>query len=47
VSPAQGRLAAQRVPGARLVAWPDAGHQLIDDRGDDFDALLLEHLSRA
>jgi pimeloyl-ACP methyl ester carboxylesterase len=46
VSPAQGRLAAQNIPGSRLVAWPDAGHQLIDERGDDFDALVIDHLRR-
>ncbi|HLF25808.1 MAG TPA: alpha/beta hydrolase [Anaerolineae bacterium] len=45
VWPAQGRLAAQLIPGARLVVWPDASHLLIDERGDDFDALLLDHLS--
>ncbi|HEY4690628.1 MAG TPA: alpha/beta hydrolase [Anaerolineae bacterium] len=46
VPPAQGRQAAQLIPDARLVAWPDAGHQLIDDRGDDFDRLMLEHIGR-
>ncbi len=43
VAPAQGRLAAQLIPGARLVTWPDIGHKLIDERGDDFDALMLDH----
>lgn len=47
VAPAQGRLAAERIPGARLVMWPDAGHKLIDERGDDFDALMLDHFGQA
>jgi len=47
VSPAQGRLAAQLIPGSRLVDWPDAGHQLIDERGDDFDLLVLNQLDEA
>ena len=44
VSPEQGKLAARLVPGSKLVSWPDVGHQLIDERGDEFDALLLDHL---
>ncbi len=44
VSPEQGKLAARLVLGSRLVSWPDAGHQLIDERGDEFDALLIDHL---
>jgi pimeloyl-ACP methyl ester carboxylesterase len=44
VDPAQSRLVAQRIPGSRLVVWPDAGHLLIDDRGDEFDALVIDHL---
>ncbi|HJW83223.1 MAG TPA: alpha/beta hydrolase, partial [Anaerolineae bacterium] len=47
VSPAQARLAAQRIPGSTLVAWPMAGHQLIDDCGDDFDARVVGHLREA
>jgi len=47
VSPNQGRLAAQRIPRSTLVVWPDAGHQVTDDRGDDFDALVLDHLRKA
>jgi pimeloyl-ACP methyl ester carboxylesterase len=46
VTAAQGKRAAQLVPGAKLVCWPDAGHALIDERGDDFDALVLDHLGR-
>ena len=47
VSPEQGRLAARLIPGARLVEWPSAGHSLIDDCGDEFDVLLLDHLAAA
>jgi len=45
VAPAQAKLAAELIPGARLVVWQGAGHQLIDDRGDAFDALLVAHLA--
>ena len=44
VSPAQGRRAAKRIPGARLIEWPDVGHSIVDDRGDDCDELSREHL---
>jgi pimeloyl-ACP methyl ester carboxylesterase len=44
VSPDQGRLAARRIRGSTLIMWPDAGHQLIDDYGDEFDTLVIEHL---
>jgi len=47
VSPSQGRLAAHLIPGARLVEWPAVGHSLIDDRPDEFDRLLIEHLKNA
>lgn len=47
VSPEQGRRAARFIPNARLVSWPDVGHQLIDDRGDEFDHLVLEEITRA
>ncbi len=47
VSPAQGKLAGQLIPQAQLVVWPDATHQLIDERGDEFDALMLDHLGQA
>ncbi len=47
VPPSQGRLAARSISGARLVVWPDVGHQVVDERGDDFDALLIDHLDRA
>ena len=47
VAPAQGRLAARLIPGARWVTWPDVGHKLIDERGDDFDALMLDHIGNA
>ena len=47
VPPAQGRLAARRIPGARMVEWHTAGHGLVDDRADEFDALLISHLRLA
>ncbi len=47
VPPAQGRLAARRIPGARLVEWHNVGHALVDDRADEFDALLISHLRLA
>jgi pimeloyl-ACP methyl ester carboxylesterase len=47
VPPEQGRRAARFIPDARLVTWPDVGHQLVDDRGDDFDRLVLDQLTRA
>jgi pimeloyl-ACP methyl ester carboxylesterase len=47
VSPSQGKLAGRLIPQAQLVVWPDATHQLIDERGDDFDALMLDHLGTA
>jgi len=47
VPPSQARLAARSIPGARLVIWPAVGHQVVDERGDDFDALLIDHLDRA
>jgi len=45
VRPGQGRLAARLIPGARLVEWRGVGHGLLDDRPQQFHALLLEHLS--
>lgn len=47
VSSAQGKLAARLIPGAKLVCWPDAGHQFIDEQGEAFDTLVLDHLKAA
>jgi pimeloyl-ACP methyl ester carboxylesterase len=47
VSPAQGKLAALCIPNARLVEWPTAGHSMVDDRPDEFDQLLIDHLKQA
>jgi pimeloyl-ACP methyl ester carboxylesterase len=47
VAPAQGRLAAQRIPNARLIEWPTVGHSMVDDWADEFDRLLLDHLKQS
>jgi pimeloyl-ACP methyl ester carboxylesterase len=47
VAPSQGRLAARRIPNSRLVEWPEVGHSIVDDRGDAFDTLLIDHLNEA
>ncbi|HET7378071.1 MAG TPA: alpha/beta hydrolase [Anaerolineae bacterium] len=47
VTPAQGKLAALRIPNARLVEWPAAGHSMVDDQADEFDRLLIDHLKQA
>lgn len=47
VPPSQGRHAARSTSGARLVVWSDVGHQVVDERGDDFDALLIDPVDRA
>ncbi len=44
VKPSQGRLAARLIPRARLIEWPTVGHSMVDDRGDEFDKLLIDHL---
>lgn len=44
VAPSQGKLAALRIPNARLVEWPAVGHAMVDDRPDEFDQLLINHL---
>jgi pimeloyl-ACP methyl ester carboxylesterase len=45
--PANGRLLAQRIPGAQLMLWPEAGHLYIIDepRADREIARYLRHLS--
>jgi pimeloyl-[acyl-carrier protein] methyl ester esterase len=47
VSPSQGKLAALRIPHSRLIEWPDVGHSMVDDRPDEFDRLLIDHLKQA
>jgi pimeloyl-ACP methyl ester carboxylesterase len=47
VSPLQGKLAALRIPNARLIEWPDIGHSMVDDRSDEFDQLLIDHLKQS
>jgi pimeloyl-ACP methyl ester carboxylesterase len=49
VPPANGRLLADRIPGARLCVWPDAGHLYIIDepRADRQIARYLEAVSTA
>ena len=47
VSPAQGKLAALRIPHSRLIEWPTAGHSMVDDCADEFDELLIDHLKQA
>lgn len=44
VASSQGKLAALRIPNARLVEWPGVGHSMTDDRPDEFDRLLIDHL---
>lgn len=45
--PSYGRLIAERVPGARLVEFPDAGHLLGFTHHDAFNRLLLDFLAGA
>jgi len=40
--PAEARRLADRIPGARLVLFERAGHMLMLERADDFNALLLD-----
>ena len=44
VSPAEGRLAAARIPNARLEAWP-GGHHVFEERPREFRALLSAFLA--
>jgi len=44
--PALGRRAAQRIPGARLVAFPDLGHAPQIQDPEAFHAALLAGLAR-
>ena len=40
--PAESRLIAERVPGARLVMYERAGHMLMLERAEELDALILD-----
>ena len=44
VPPSEGELAANRIPGARLVKLRGIGHQPVDERPEEFDRLLLGFL---
>jgi pimeloyl-ACP methyl ester carboxylesterase len=47
VPPEQGRLLAERIPGARLVLLPSCGHVLTTDAEDAAAEAVLEHLEGA
>jgi pimeloyl-ACP methyl ester carboxylesterase len=40
VPPANSRLLADRIPGARLVTFPGTGHALLGERADELVPLL-------
>jgi len=42
VPPSEGELAANKIPGARLVRLPRVGHQPVDECPEEFDRLLLD-----
>ena len=44
VPPSEGELAANKIPGARLVKLRGIGHQRVDECPDEFDRLLLGFL---
>jgi len=44
VPPSEGELAANKIPGARLVKLRGVGHQPVDERPEEFDRLLLGFL---
>jgi pimeloyl-ACP methyl ester carboxylesterase len=46
VPPANGRLIAERIPGARLVMIPDASHILFTDQPEAVHAAMLEFLDQ-
>lgn len=40
--PAESRLIAERIPGARLVMYEDAGHMIMLERAEELGALILD-----
>lgn len=46
VPPGNGRLLAERIPGAELVLLPGAGHMLQSDAGPEVRRAILEFLAR-
>ncbi len=44
LSPSEGELAANRIPGARLVKLRGVGHQPVDESPEELDRLLLGFL---
>jgi pimeloyl-ACP methyl ester carboxylesterase len=42
VPPSEGELAANKIPGAKLVKLRRVGHQPVDERPEEFDRLLLD-----
>ncbi len=46
IPPANGRLLAERIPGAELVTIPGAGHMLQADAGDTVRDAILRFLSK-
>jgi len=42
VPPSEGELAANKIPGARLVKLRGVGHQPVDECPEEFDRLLLD-----
>jgi pimeloyl-ACP methyl ester carboxylesterase len=42
-----GKLIAERIPGARLRIWDDAGHALVHEHADEVNEELSRHLSAA
>lgn len=47
VEPAIGRELAAALPGARALAWPDGGHNVLKSRAADIATALVEGLSTA
>jgi 3-oxoadipate enol-lactonase len=42
VPPSEGELAANKIPGAKLVKLRGIGHQPVDECPEEFDRLLLD-----
>lgn len=47
IHPRGSETLAEKIPGARLVAMPEAGHGLIRQNGDEVARLIREHADRA